>query len=182
MFIIRQLTGQDFHTWWTLRKKALGDHPDAFGATLEVALATSDDDAFRRFADISIEGDNAIFGAFDDAGSLVGMTGFYRESGTKERHRAGVWGVYVDPIARGHNLGGRLLSDVVAYARSIAGILQLELTVASHNLAALAVYRQAGFESYGCHPRGLMIGDWAIDEDLMVLILDEPPSFVGTNP
>lgn len=182
MFTVRILTEHDFRIWWSLRKKALGEHPDAFGSSLDDALATSDEDAFRRFVDVSICEDNAIYAAFDDVGTMVGVTGIFRERRPKELHRAGVWGVYVDPIARGHGLGGLLLNAVIAYARTIEGVLQLELTVASHNLAAASVYSKAGFKPFGRHPRGLMIGDWAIDEDLMVLILDGPPSFVGTNP
>ncbi|MEJ7837731.1 MAG: GNAT family protein [Thermomicrobiales bacterium] len=179
MITLRKAIETDFPAWWDLRKKALGAHPDAFGSSLQDALATSDDEARRRFVDVSINGGNAIFVAIDDAGNMVGMTGIFHESGPKERHRAGIWGVYVDPIARGQGVGTMLLGAAIAHAREIHGVLQLELTVASHNRAAANVYINAGFVRYGVHPRGLLIDDWAIDEDLMVLILDEPTTTVG---
>jgi ribosomal protein S18 acetylase RimI-like enzyme len=179
MITVRKAISDDFAAWWEVRKRALGQHPDAFGSTLEDALATSDEDARDRFVNVSIAGDNALFVALDDAGTMVGVTGIYRQSGRKETHRAGIWGVYVDPATRGQGVGGKLLDAAIDYARSIPGLLQLELTVACHNAPAYALYERSGFQVFGRHPRGLMLEGSPIDEFLMVLLLDAPVADAG---
>jgi RimJ/RimL family protein N-acetyltransferase len=173
MRVIRKATADDFDTWWDLRKRALRDHPDAFGSTYEKALATPLAEARDRLVTTSIAGDNALLIAINDDGTLVGTVGIRRETGSKERHRMGIWGVYIAPEARGQGLGLRLTRAAIEHARTIPGVLQIELTVASHNIPAGRVYEQAGFRRYGRHPRGLMLDGTGIDEDLMVLMLDE---------
>ena len=175
MFVIRQAVASDFTAWWALRLRALHDHPDAFGSAYADAAATPLADAEHRFTGTSIAGENGLFIALDTNGVLVGTTGVYRESGPKSRHRAGIWGVYVAPEARGHALGARLLDATIAYIRTLADVRQIELAVASHNTAAIRVYQQAGFQMFGRHPRALLLDNQAIDEDLMVLMLDAPP-------
>lgn len=182
MIMVRLAASDDFSAWWVVRKRALGQHPDAFGSTLADALATSDDDARARFVNVSVAGDNAVFVAIDETGTMVGVTGIRRETGRKETHRAGIWGVYVDPAARGQRVGGKLLDAAIAYARTLTGILQLELTVACHNAPAFALYQRSGFQVFGRHPRGLMLEGTPIDEFLMVLLLDAPTQSGGTSP
>jgi RimJ/RimL family protein N-acetyltransferase len=171
--VIRKATAVDFDKWWDLRKRALRDHPDAFGSTYEDALARPLAVARDQFVTTSIAHDNALFIAFNGDGALVGTVGIYRETSPKERHRMGIWGVYIAPEARGRGLGLRLTTAAIEHARTIRGVLQIELTVASHNVPARRVYEQAGFRRYGRHPRGLMLDGTGIDEDLMVLMLDE---------
>ena len=79
-------------------------------------------------------------------------------------------------------MGGMLLDAATSYARTVTGILQLELTVACHNAAAFALNQRSGFQVFGRHPRGLMLEDTPIDEFLMVLLLDAPTASVGTSP
>ena len=175
-FSIRQATADDFEAWWDLRKRCLAEHPDAFGSTLADALATSIDAARRRFTDTSIAGDNALFIAVGASGNLAGTAGDYRESGGKSEHRMGIWGMYVAPEARGLNVGVRLMNAAIAYAGSVAGVLQVELAVASHNVGARRLYDKMGFRQFGTHPRALLLEGRAIDEDLMVLMLDDNSS------
>jgi RimJ/RimL family protein N-acetyltransferase len=85
----------------------------------------------------------------------------------------GIWGVYVALEVRGQSVGTRLLEEAIAYGRTIEGVRQIELAVASHNLAAIRVYERAGFQRFGCHPRALLLDNRFIDEDLMVLLLDD---------
>jgi RimJ/RimL family protein N-acetyltransferase len=177
---IRPLTASDFPAWLALRIKALDGHPDAFGSSSTDEWVANEHLARKSFTERSIAGENAIFGAFDEAGNLVGVTGFVRESGTKSRHRAFAWGVYVAPAARGAGLATRLMQAVIAHARSVEGVTQLELTAASHNTAAISVYKKLGFTTFGRHPRALMLENRPIDEDLMVLILDAPATDAGS--
>ncbi len=56
--------------------------------------------------------------------------------------------IAVRPSARGRGLGRDLLAAVIAHARA-AGCERVELEVAAGNLAALALYRAAGFVEVG---------------------------------
>ena len=48
---------------------------------------------------------------------------------------------------------------------------QLTLAVAQDNLAAIALYRELGFEAYGTEPRALKSADGYADDVLMVRFL-----------
>jgi ribosomal protein S18 acetylase RimI-like enzyme len=171
---IRPLVAEDFAAWWPLRKRALELHPDAFGQPHTDPSVVDEALARERFTGVAIHGDNAMIGAFNEYGELVGTIGIFRESGVKIRHRAVIWGVFVDAAARGQRAGDALMRAAIAHARQLPGVTQVELSVASHNAPALALYRRLGFETFGRHPRALMLDGTPIDEDLMVLILDAP--------
>ena len=175
MITIRQAIASDFPAWRALRLRALREHPDSFGSSFAEYAATPYEEAEHRFTATSIAGTNAVFLAFDADGTLAGTTGVYREHGPKSQHRMGIWGVYVAAEARGQGTGARLLQEAIAYSRTIEGVRQLELAVASHNLAAVRVYERAGFHTFGRHPRALLLDHRFIDEDLMVMMLDAYP-------
>jgi ribosomal protein S18 acetylase RimI-like enzyme len=172
--LIRPLVADDFAAWWPLRKRALELHPDAFGQTSTDPGITEESVAREGFTGTAIHGDNAILGAFDADGVLLGNIGLFRVSGAKTSHRTVIWGVYVDPSARGQRTGDALMRAVIGHARKMPDVTQVELSVASHNSSALALYRRLGFQTFGRHPRALMLNGTPIDEDLMVLILDTP--------
>lgn len=169
---IRALTTADWDAWWALRLRALADHPDAFGSDLEETLA--DEPAAReRFAPNVKDARNQLFGAFADEGTLIGVAGLVGNHRRKTRHRVYIWGVYVVPDARGTGVARRLLGACIDHARETEGVLQVHLTVASHNRTAIRLYERLGFERYGREPRALILRDGtAVDEDLMVLMLD----------
>ncbi len=170
---IRPLTSDDWDAWWALRLRALADHPDAFGSALDETLATGEEAARQRFAPYANDARNQVFGAFDAEGTLVGVAGLLGNDRRKMRHRMYIWGVYVAPEARGAGLGGRLIGACVDHARRTEGVLQLHLTVASHNQAAVRLYQRFGFARYGLDPRAIILHDGTtVDEDLMVLMLD----------
>ena len=51
----------------------------------------------------------------------------------------------VHPDARGHGLGGRLTAECVRFARD-AGYRRIRLWTTTHQVAACAIYRAAGFQ------------------------------------
>jgi RimJ/RimL family protein N-acetyltransferase len=170
---IRPLAIDDWDAWWALRLRALADHPDAFGSDLDETLAAGAEVARARFAPLQDTPANQVFGAFPEDGSLVGAAGIAGADRRKQRHRLFIWGVYVTPEARGNGVGGRLIQACLAHARQVPGVRQVHLTVASHNAAAIAMYKRCGFVRYGVDPRALILPDGReIDEDLMVLRLD----------
>ena len=163
---IRFLSGDDAGEWWRLRLEALQGDPEAFSASAEEHQSLSLDEVKRRLA--SEAGEMFAAGAFE-AGRLMGMAGFYREKGLKTRHKGRVWGVYVTPGARGRGVGRQMMQALLKRGVAIDGIEQVLLSVAATQEAAVNLYRSLGFQSFGCEPRALKIGDRFIDEEYMVL-------------
>ncbi|MDQ4045484.1 MAG: GNAT family N-acetyltransferase [Chloroflexota bacterium] len=172
-YTIRLLTAADWDAWWRLRLRALADHPDAFGSDIDETLSAGEQASRERFAPKYKDARNQIFGAFTGEGTLVGVAGIVGNDRRKTRHRVYIWGVYVAPEVRGANLGHRLVAACIDHARQIDGVLQIHLTVSSHNTVAVRLYERLGFTRYGREPRSLLLPDGTVvDEDLMVLLLD----------
>ncbi len=169
---IRRLSPNDAEAMRTLRLRGLQERPDAFGSSYEEEIER-DVEWFGGRLSADEQGDNAVFGAFDAEGTLVGMTGFVREHHLKMRHRGWVWGVYVVPEARGKGFAGGLMEAVIAHARGIDGLEQVELSVAAGNESAKRLYLKYGFVEWGHQPRMMKIGETYIDEAHLVLFLTE---------
>lgn len=164
--LVRKLTEEDLDALWTMRLRALMDNPEAFGSTYEETVARGKDVFRQRLA----QGDDIFFlGAFDE--TLIGMVGFFREEGVKNRHKGYVVSMFVLPEKRGQGAGKALMQALIALARQIDGLEQLHLAVVTTQQAASLLYRSLGFEVYGMTPRALKTGEQYWDEDLMVLRL-----------
>lgn len=169
--VIRPLGVADAVAYRALRIRAVTAHPDAFliSGARERAIPLAE--IRERFRTRWAHPDNRILGAFRD-GLLVGLCGFFREPWRKVRHKATIWGVYVAPEARGLGLGRALLDAAVARLRKRPGILQVHLCVTLASRAALALYRSAGFRTFGVEPRAMRVGGRFLDEAHMVRRLD----------
>jgi RimJ/RimL family protein N-acetyltransferase len=157
---IRRLVPSDAATYQTLRLRALGESPTAFGSSYEEERNTPVD-AIARF--LAAGTNRYMFGAFVDA-ELVGMIGIDREQGRKEAHKAFIRSMYVRPDHRGTRIGRRLLSEALAYAASLPGLRQVTLTVIAGNLAARTLYESAGFKAWGVAPAALLVDGVLYDE------------------
>jgi RimJ/RimL family protein N-acetyltransferase len=166
--IVRPLAASDTEAYIRLRREMLADSPWAFAASpeddfgLDPALLTA------RLA----EPGQAIVGAFDGSGRLVGATGVYRDRHRKMSHRARIWGVYVTPVARGRGLGARIMSAAMDIARSWPGITSAGLSVSVRSEEARRLYERLGFKPWGVEPGALMLDGRAYDEIHMVAFLD----------
>lgn len=159
---VRRLDTADAEAFRALRLEALRLEPDAFGSTYESEAA----DPPERFRATLAPG--RVFGLFRDR-MLVGIAGYSVDAWEKSRHKAGLWGMYVQPQARGRGAGTALMRALITAAASEVEILQLK--VVSTNQAALALYRALGFEQYGLERRALKQGTRYDDEVLMALDL-----------
>jgi len=64
--------------------------------------------------------------------------------------------------------------------RFLNGSEQVLLSVATTQTAAARLYRSLGFESFGCEPKALKIGDRFVDEEYMVLRLRQSGEVRGS--
>ena len=166
--IIRLLTTDDASSYLLLRLNALRDHPTAFSSSYEEECHTPLETIAER---LSAKDDRAIFGAFNDEG-LCGMAGIRREDMRKESHKANIWGVYVAPRARATGVGQKIISRALLFAEDDLKVIQVNLSVNSKNLAAIALYERMGFITFGFEKRYLMVNGEPQDEWHMVRFLD----------
>lgn len=164
--IVRQLTVEDGEIVWQLRLRALQNNPEAFGGTYEETIERGFENYIQRLRGAN---DSFWLGAFED--TLIGMVGFFREEGLKDRHKGFIIGMYVTPEARGKGAGKALLIKAIARARKLVGLDQLHLAVVVTNKPAITLYRSLGFEVYGIEPRALKKDGQYWDEELMILKL-----------
>ncbi len=171
-FAIQPLAPNQWDAAWRLRLRALQNHPDAFGQPYANAVTMDPDRVRETIATFWTGGDNRVFLAVAPDGTIAGMIGIVREQRATEDHRASIWGVYVAPEARGQHLIDRLLAAAIAWARSLDGVLQIQLGVNPANLTAIRAYEQAGFRLTGRTPRARILDGNPIDHDWMILMLD----------
>jgi ribosomal protein S18 acetylase RimI-like enzyme len=165
---IRQLAAHDAPVYQPLRLRALREHPEAFGSSLEDERPLPLEQVARQLEDTS--GNSVSFGAWLD-GQLVGIVSLYRSPRPKTRHKALLGGMYVAPEARGNSIGKALLEHALSYARTMDGLEDVTLAVTVGNNAARRLYLGAGFVPYGVEPRYIKLGNQYFDIEWMILRL-----------
>jgi ribosomal protein S18 acetylase RimI-like enzyme len=168
---IRLLTAADAEAWSKLRLEALERDAEAFSSSVEEHRRLRVEDVRQRLA-LEPEG-RFVVGAFVSE-ELVGVAGFYRDTGPKTRHKGHVWGVYATAAMREKGIGRRLMEALLERAAKIAGLEQIQLAVTATQAAAMRMYRGLGFEVFAREVKALKIGERYIDEDFLVLWLRSP--------
>jgi phosphinothricin acetyltransferase len=98
--------------------------------------------------------------ATDDTGRVLGFARVSAYSVRTAYAGVGEHGVYVDPEARGRNVG-RQLMQALAEAAEAAGYYKLTSRVFTTNAASLALHRASGFTEVGVQRRhGRLDGQW----------------------
>lgn len=166
---IRILTSSDAEIYRELRLQSLRQHPEFFLSSYESERKLS---ILTTRIRLEPAEDRFTLGAFDEEDRLTGIVTFFRESRPKINHKAHVYSVYVDPVARRLGTGRRLMLELIARAKGTAGLELLNLTVTSNNTPAKKLYESLGFVCYGTEPKAMKLGEEYLEEDLMVLMLD----------
>lgn len=108
-----------------------------------------------------------IVGSYYD-GHIVGIAGITRFVGSKLKHRALLWGMYVRPQYRGKNVANAIISSLINHSTDV-GIESIVLTVVSSNLHAINFYKKWHFIPYAIDPYAVKLNnDDYLDEVLMV--------------
>jgi GNAT superfamily N-acetyltransferase len=127
------------------RLRALADAPVAFGETLAQAQARPEAFWHERAARNAAGIEAITFIAVEDGRWYGMMTSFFLPDDPRTVHMVGLW---VDPAARGRDIGQALLKAVDRWARS-RGAAHLQAWVAETNTAALTFFERANFVRTG---------------------------------
>lgn len=164
---LRRLSPDDVEAYREIRLESLLNSPESFGATYEQESAHPLDWFKDRLSR------TAVFGAFY-GGELAGTAGYYRQAGTKYRHKGALVGMYVRPHARRRGAGSALIDAVVRHAATEVELIQL--CVITDNEAARNLYRRNGFTEYGLERHALKQNGRYFDEVLMTKLLTSDSS------
>jgi len=165
-YVVRALGVADVDEFRRVRLDALRLHPEAFIASYEDECVLDRVQFAERLATPGL----TRFGAFAHE-EMVGLVGLQVPSGTKVRHKAHLFSMYVADGHRGAGLANRLVQAVIDAARE-AGALVLQLTVTAGNAPAQRLYRRMGFQVYGVERRAIQVHNSFYDEELMALELE----------
>lgn len=131
---MRTVDPDDWPLLRELRLAALSDTPDAFASTYAREAAFTDDVWRERAPNGAI--------AFVD-GRAAGIAACIANGTGAE-----LVGMWVAPAERNNGAGRALVEWVIGQARA-AGCVSVDLWVAAHNDAAIALYASCGFEHAG---------------------------------
>jgi ribosomal protein S18 acetylase RimI-like enzyme len=136
--------------------EAYAQHPEAFTSSVQQRAAVPLSWWEARLSDAS-DAREIVFGSFVDD-TLAGVAGLSFEHREKARHKASLFGMYVQSSCRDRGLGGQLVDEVLTCARSRADVLLVQLTVTEGNRAAQALYERKGFVQFGLEPFAVAVG------------------------
>ncbi len=151
---IRRLSPQDVTAYRRIRLRGLRQSPTAFGSS-HAEEAKYPVAVFE--ARLQPSTTKWVFGAFDGE-QLVGVVTVIRDGKPKTRHKASIYGMYVERKMRRNGLGRQLLSRAIEAARRMPGLRQVRLAVVEGNRPALHLYESAGFKIYGREEAALRVG------------------------
>lgn len=154
---IRLLTPHDAATYLALRVRTMQEYPDAFTSSYEEESHRTTAWAAQRLTPDAERPHDFFLGAFCEGVhvGVVGLNGRYR---LKERHNATVVGMAVATASQGQGLGRLLMQVLIASARTMPGLVQLDLTVTEGNAPAERLYESLGFQTVGVFPRAICVG------------------------
>lgn len=135
---VRRITGADWRDLREVRLRALADAPDSFGVLLTEAQAQPEESWRERAG-----GASPILLGFD-GGRPAGMGGLFLPEDADE---AFVWGMWVEPAARGRGLGAALLQELLVLGRESGRAVLLHVT--EGNDGARRLYEAHGFRGTG---------------------------------
>lgn len=175
---IRKMVKADAEAYRELRLKALQTNPEAFGSSYVESVKQPLEFFRNRISEP--DSDNVIYVAEEDD-KLIGMIGFLRYERIKMKHRADIWGVYVDVPARGKGVARQLMQHIIDHARQIKGLRQILLGVVTSNTRALRLYESFGFVIWGTEPESIYVNGVYYDEHYMHLSLVDDEFLLSTT-
>ncbi len=134
----------DVAAYRSVRLRALSMNPEAFGSTYERELAFDDESWRSRVGTFRGRPGRVLF-AQDDIGPM-GIAGIGLENPSEHDGvaTAYLWGMWVDPRARGNGTSRALVSACIGWAAA-SKVSRVVLDVVRDNSVAIALYARFGF-------------------------------------
>jgi ribosomal protein S18 acetylase RimI-like enzyme len=137
-----KLPPEQWQRYREIRLEALREEPQAFGSSYAEMEQRSDTYWQERLADAA-QGETSRLLFAQEGERLIGMIGaFYDET----QENAHIISVYVSKAARGKGVGKALMASILSELGKKAGMRNVVLGVNQEQTAAVALYRQFGFE------------------------------------
>lgn len=129
------------------------------------------DDLHAAFPTTDLE-DSFTLGVYIED-QLAGVVSFARDGSDREklRHKGILFRMYVAAPYRGLGLARQLIEAVIARARSLEEMEQINLTVVANNDTAKGLYEKLGFKSFAKELNAIKWKGKYFDEEQMVLRL-----------
>ncbi|RLT28171.1 MAG: GNAT family N-acetyltransferase [Chloroflexi bacterium] len=144
VFTIRRIRRDEVDAHRDVRLRALAEAPTAFETTHAEAAARPPEAWVTRTLELAESDRSTMFVADEGTNRLAGMLGTYLDAAGN----AELYSMWVDPAARRHGLGRRLIDANAEWARE-HDFKQLLLWVTEGNEPAVALYLACGFELTG---------------------------------
>lgn len=168
---VRVLGAADAEEYRAFRLQALRRTPTAFTSTYEEDRGKPLSATVDRLVCVDRPHD-AVVGAFDGTGTLVGIAGLTVGGRVQERHKATLFGMAVAPHVGRRGIGRTLVERILQLAAQVDGLLQVGLTVSEGNLPAQRLYQRCGFRVWGHEPRAVLVDGHPVAKLHMVCRLD----------
>lgn len=169
MIDVRSIQADEGELLRDVRLAALRGAPAAFLETFDEVAADPDDVWALRAAASTGEGDQLIMVALNE-GRPVGMAGIAREIGQRRRHRATLWGVWLDPAHRGRGVGRQMVSTALDWARE-REVRAVYLEVVENEDPSWSLYGRLGFVRREVDPFGAHFDGHDVALEHLVLVL-----------
>ena len=144
-----------------IRLEALRDSPQAFAVPYDHEAAHPDEFWIGRLREAEDGRAYAIYAEHD--GKLVGMIGAFFEAGPEV---ATIVAMYVSPSYRGRGVGRQLVEAIIERLGRHPGTEKATLMVNVEQLAAVELYRSAGFEVV--EKQRIALGDGRVYDELIM--------------
>jgi ribosomal protein S18 acetylase RimI-like enzyme len=141
---IRRVAPEDWGEMKRARLAALATDRMAFGSTLEAEAALSDAIWMERARESATSDHRATWVACADDGRMLGMVGAHVEA-----QGPSLFGMWVEPAARGAGLGGRMLDALIGWVEARHPAAAISLSVNPTLAAAVRLYESRGFRATG---------------------------------
>lgn len=170
---IRHPTASEWRDYKTIRLEALKNNPTAYSTTYDEALEYSDDEWRRRITrgTRGAKQDCSLYLFAYDGEKVVGMVGAFWEDKSVLRHKAEVFGVYLNPEYREKGIGKRLLEAVLIEIKKNVQFTKIVLGVNASNSSALNLYESLGFKKSGKYVKEFLHNGVYSDEIVMEMLL-----------
>lgn len=101
-------------------------------------------------------------------GEVAGNCQLRRNTNMKTRHRAGI-GIALMKKYWNQGIGTRFFEEMIAAAKAMDGVTQLELDFIEGNTRARALYEKMGFRIYAMRPNAIKLKDGRLLNEYMMI-------------